>query len=84
MRHLQVRTAYVATWHLSDVVLWPKNLRLSGIRESARTMVVLDVDGERDRFNVKNTHTRQNERSPHLRGASARNFEQDAGLTGQG
>ena len=31
---------------------------LSRIEESTRTLIVLDVDGEKPRFNVKNTHTR--------------------------
>ena len=31
---------------------------LSRIEESTRTLIALDVDGEKPRFNVKNTHTR--------------------------
>ena len=34
----------------------PHNLYLSRIDESARTLVVLDVDALKARFNVKNTH----------------------------
>ena len=46
------RCAYcVATWYLCcGVVLRPQTLCLSGIEESALTLVVLDVDGKKERF----------------------------------
>ena len=48
-------TAVVSLWR-SFFVATRDSLRLSRIKESARTMVVLDIDGHKKRINAKNTN----------------------------
>ena len=57
--HCTVYSAHcITTQYICGVVLCPhKSVQLSGIEESARTLAVLDVDGYKERFDVKNTHT---------------------------
>ena len=50
---LSLRWALNELYYLGGVVLWSQSLSLDRIEDSARTLVVFDIDGSKEPLNVK-------------------------------